>query len=219
MNCKIIQDLLPLYHDGVCSTESRELVQGHLKDCADCKDYLHTLDEELTLGDQTNAAKPLLDIRNALKRIRWQALVKGAVTATLVCVLLVCAFWGLTQWHGIPIGSENLQVVRVAQLENGRIACELGIRDDRDSFGYYQYTLSEDGKLYLIPFKSIISFGTHWEYAFHQTDPDNLWGLPGMSKGSEATAFYFGTPEDCLLIWEEGMELPVMTEAEFYRNN
>ena len=33
MNCKIIQDLLPLYCDRVCSEESAQLVEEHLADC------------------------------------------------------------------------------------------------------------------------------------------------------------------------------------------
>ena len=35
--CPIINDLLPLYADGVCSEESRQAVMEHLKDCACCR--------------------------------------------------------------------------------------------------------------------------------------------------------------------------------------
>ena len=37
VNCEIIEDLLPLYHDGVCSDTSRKLVDNHLESCADLK--------------------------------------------------------------------------------------------------------------------------------------------------------------------------------------
>ena len=37
MNCKVIQDLLPLYVDDCCSQESAELVRKHLNDCPQCK--------------------------------------------------------------------------------------------------------------------------------------------------------------------------------------
>ena len=37
MNCKVIQDLLPLYVDDCCSEESAELVRKHLNDCPQCK--------------------------------------------------------------------------------------------------------------------------------------------------------------------------------------
>ena len=36
MNCKVIQDLLPLYIDDVVSEESVALVEDHLKECNDC---------------------------------------------------------------------------------------------------------------------------------------------------------------------------------------
>ena len=35
--CNIIQDLLPLYHDNVCSEESRRAVQQHLPECEACQ--------------------------------------------------------------------------------------------------------------------------------------------------------------------------------------
>ena len=44
MNCGIIQDLLPLYHDGVCSPESRTEVEEHLKTCPDCRAALAAME-------------------------------------------------------------------------------------------------------------------------------------------------------------------------------
>ena len=37
LNCKVIEDLLPLYLDEVCSEESRQLVEEHLADCEACR--------------------------------------------------------------------------------------------------------------------------------------------------------------------------------------
>ncbi len=42
--CKIVQDLLPLYHDGVCSDESCVFVEEHLKACDVCSKMLKALD-------------------------------------------------------------------------------------------------------------------------------------------------------------------------------
>ena len=36
-DCEIIRDLLPLYVDDVCSTETKELVEKHLKNCNECQ--------------------------------------------------------------------------------------------------------------------------------------------------------------------------------------
>lgn len=35
--CALIRDLMPLYHDNVCSEESRRAVEAHLKECAACR--------------------------------------------------------------------------------------------------------------------------------------------------------------------------------------
>lgn len=43
--CSLIQDLLPLYHDGVCSEESRNIIENHLAECSSCKNYYHSLCE------------------------------------------------------------------------------------------------------------------------------------------------------------------------------
>lgn len=43
VTCEIIQDLLPLYCDGVCSEESRELIQSHLHGCDKCREELRLM--------------------------------------------------------------------------------------------------------------------------------------------------------------------------------
>ena len=45
--CSVIRDLLPLYHDSVCSPESCTLVEEHLKDCEACQEEFHKLEESL----------------------------------------------------------------------------------------------------------------------------------------------------------------------------
>lgn len=46
ISCQIIQDLLPLYHDGVCSEDSKVMIEKHLQDCERCKDFLDTITNE-----------------------------------------------------------------------------------------------------------------------------------------------------------------------------
>ena len=37
ISCNIIEDVLPLYVDGVCSDETIELIESHIQNCEDCK--------------------------------------------------------------------------------------------------------------------------------------------------------------------------------------
>lgn len=41
--CNLICDLIPLYIDEVCSTESRKIVDEHLCECDECRNYLNNM--------------------------------------------------------------------------------------------------------------------------------------------------------------------------------
>ena len=41
--CNIVQDLLPLYYDDVCSPSSKRLVEKHLKTCEKCQNTYNEL--------------------------------------------------------------------------------------------------------------------------------------------------------------------------------
>ena len=36
-NCKIVQDLLPNYIDGLTNEETNVFIENHLKECSECK--------------------------------------------------------------------------------------------------------------------------------------------------------------------------------------
>ena len=41
--CELIQDLLPLYEDGLCSERSRDLIEEHLSECETCRNIYKTI--------------------------------------------------------------------------------------------------------------------------------------------------------------------------------
>lgn len=45
MDCEVIKDLIPLYKEGICSKESKKLVEDHIKTCDRCKNYFLNLDD------------------------------------------------------------------------------------------------------------------------------------------------------------------------------
>ena len=46
MNCRIADDLLPLYVDGVCSPDSRALLEEHLRTCPACREKLKRMGQD-----------------------------------------------------------------------------------------------------------------------------------------------------------------------------
>ena len=94
--CKIVEDLLPLYHDGVCSEESRQMVDEHLAQCEDCRKMLGQIDGELVSPIVKDAdIKPLKSINKAVKKGKKKALIAGISIALAVMIVL---FAGASIW-------------------------------------------------------------------------------------------------------------------------
>lgn len=96
--CKVVEDLLPLYHDGICSEESRQIVEEHLSQCEHCRKLLDQIDGELVSPATKDAdIKPLEGISKAVKRGKKNALFAGISIAMVVVLVL---FVGLSiRWY------------------------------------------------------------------------------------------------------------------------
>ena len=126
-NCGVVGDLLPLYHDGVCSEESKKLVEAHLSHCQQCRALLETLadklDDEMQLEKQRDELKPLEQIRQTVRKGKRKAALTGiGITLAVVMALFgVYNVWWYTQCLGFyqqfALGHELLSMY--AYDENG----------------------------------------------------------------------------------------------------
>ena len=100
LSCKVIEDMLPMYYDGVCSDESATLVEEHIRECPQCSRVLSDLQSEIeTPTNPLNDLKPLSGIQAAWKKEKRRAVKKGAcitlaVLLTLVAVLTCVWYFG-----------------------------------------------------------------------------------------------------------------------------
>ena len=76
ISCRIIEDILPLYTDEVCSEESRALVDEHVAQCEKCRKKLGMMSD--TAGIKADI-RPLKSVGKWLERLRLKALIKGIV--------------------------------------------------------------------------------------------------------------------------------------------
>ena len=60
--CGLIQDLLPLYYDEVCSQESRSLVEEHLAECPACRQRLADLSAPLPTPEEKEETAALKEV-------------------------------------------------------------------------------------------------------------------------------------------------------------
>ena len=58
-DCKIIQDLLPSYSDGITSQETNNYIEDHLKNCVECRDTLKNMNKEIELNENIEQTKEL----------------------------------------------------------------------------------------------------------------------------------------------------------------
>lgn len=92
ISCEIIRDLLPLYHDGVCSEESKELVEEHVAYCEECRAELAFMDENLQASHATENLKEAEAVKKMAKKwkqSKWLSLLRGVGIGLGVMVLLL----------------------------------------------------------------------------------------------------------------------------------
>lgn len=97
-SCEIINDLLPLYVDDICSEESRALVDEHIKECPDCTEMLEDLRDEMKLPvSELDDAKPIKAIQRAWKKDKTRSFIRGisitVVIVAAVAVLLIALYY------------------------------------------------------------------------------------------------------------------------------
>lgn len=91
LSCKVIEDMLPMYFDGVCSDESATLVKEHLKECPQCSRMLSDLQSGIDIPEKpVDDLKPLEGIQKKWKKRKWTYIRRG-ICITLAALLLVTA--------------------------------------------------------------------------------------------------------------------------------
>lgn len=97
VNCNVIQDLLPSYIDELCSEESRQMVEEHLKECAKCRAMLSSMKEDIIPGKGHDIGGQAVDekkiIQNVNKKIKRdidrRLMVYRCIMAVIILGILV----------------------------------------------------------------------------------------------------------------------------------
>ena len=163
MDHEIVQDLLPLYHDGVCSEKSRAAVEEHLKTCEDCRAALAAMDAPLPEVEKAAAddAAAVKKLSGEWKKDRCRAWWKGAVIAAVICAVLVGGILAATQLHVFPVDPAKIEITNVRQLSDGRILYHFYIDDDLN-LRRIRYEYDENGNMYCLPERALL-MERRWE--------------------------------------------------------
>lgn len=139
LSCKVIEDMLPMYHDGICSKESAALVDEHLKDCPHCSHILSELRSDIATPEKNvDDIKPLKKIQKSYKKMKAHWL----IALVVILLLIPVAFW-----VGAEQGEQSQPPVEFSKEEAIAYANEfMACLTERDYAKAYTYWNIEEEK-------------------------------------------------------------------------
>lgn len=109
--CKMVEDLLPLYTEGMCSEETKGYVEEHLASCDTCKGKLECYQEQveqMITADQPDEKRTLEEIRPMRKinrKIRKKRFINVLLSVILILLLgatALLSYGQLVPGSGVP---------------------------------------------------------------------------------------------------------------------
>lgn len=219
MDCKIVQDLLPLYHDGVCSQESRAAVEEHLAGCAACRQLLADMDAPLPEAEEKKTEEDAAVVERIARE--WRRLWRRTLLTGVAVVLVLClggfVFWCSVTQCTVPMDSGDYAYLNTCVLESGEICVEAGLNRACRNTIYFEK--EEDGHHLCIhrPRLPLNLFLSRGDLMFPEDLSVVRWKFdPRYYSSDRPENVYFGEGEDSILLWskENGYAVSAATEEE-----
>ena len=116
LECDIVCDLLPLYHDGVVSEATKDAVEQHITECDKCRYELKMLQEELP-GETTSVPVTRRSFANMMRNQKRSRILWTGISVVLTIALLIGAYFGQLQLPIFDVPEEEITVHRVYRYE------------------------------------------------------------------------------------------------------
>ncbi len=134
ISCHIIQDILPLYIEGMVSEDTKVMVEDHIRDCHECSDLLANMkDSEINIIDDDRSI-----LSKVNKRIQKKNRQVFVVSLALALIIFILAISFLTSPEYIPYSNSSVSIEEVGDKR-------LMVIFSQDVYGYdINKYLSED---------------------------------------------------------------------------
>ena len=210
--CSVIRDLLPLYHDSVCSPESSAMVEEHLKNCEACQEEFHKLEESPlaeTVKEEKTEKENLKRMKNVKKVLKKKRVRVSAITAAVVLLLCIPGWFVMN----LRFLAANPQVLESISVEGDILTVNL--KDSASIWGHFLFMdagyLEENGQQ--IPIVVLYSSASPSQYLNAALSPQkdsrssknfsmaDLYKLMFLSSGAyyqayDELGYQFDTPLD-----------------------
>ena len=130
--CNIVQDLMPLYEDHLCSQATREAVEEHLRECEVCSQQ-HNLIQSIAEPEvMVESKKERKAMAKSFKKIRKHWIASLVVLLVVMLLLIPVGYLGWGQYSLTGPSFTNLHELYIAT----RFADCLGNKDYEGAFQY-----------------------------------------------------------------------------------
>lgn len=100
LDCNVIKDLMPSYIDGICSENSKVLVEDHLLGCKDCKKIVEMMKQTEIVANKTNIKE--IDY---MKKVKKYFINKNIIILCLLIGFVVTGTTIVISYYGnVPLG-------------------------------------------------------------------------------------------------------------------
>lgn len=188
--CEMIQDLLPLYLDGVCSAESREVIEKHFQECSDCKEFFYAMreadgieEENLNADRERRKAASL----QAVKKKLFRKQILAAVAAVAILAVTVFITVGILKNTVENVVYENN--ISVSMVDGDLIGRLRGSMETYVNIKRITVTINEQEENYLFFCVS----ETKWDTLTTNSEVFSEYTLCPADKGAEQidAVYYF----------------------------
>lgn len=218
--CGVIEDLLPLYHDGVCSKETRKIVEKHVEECFDCRLLLKKMDAQVDVEHDAPDDEGAL---RAIGKRAKKAGIKRIFVGLLAAAAIVFIGWTATNLTIVPVPTEKISINDLSMTRDGTIVFQLLIDDGKELRSLRIENDDESGTVYLNPMRAVIEkrregdryMSLNGQYMFVRLVDENgeyREHFTSMVLEEGTVRLCVGTERDNVVIWEEGKELPLASD-------
>lgn len=111
MKCNVIKDLLPSYVDGICSEDTVEIVEEHLRLCNECKAHLTMMQTDVVDPIPEQDRNAIAPFKKVNKKRRIQVVTATALTFILTVIgAFVIQDVGAVNQIFFPMVSANVNI-------------------------------------------------------------------------------------------------------------
>lgn len=108
LDCKIIEDLLPLYYDGAINDTTKAAVEDHLNDCSGCKSEYEKYSKDIPTCKGKSTSKEFIKL---MRKKRVKQILTVVLVSMLSCSILAGGYFLLFKANIKPIDDVDVKYV------------------------------------------------------------------------------------------------------------